>query len=249
MNENEEGAGDEEGANDHEEPNPDVSFETGQILESMLLQNNCGLPCACRLEWYENTESKIPLAAIDVFWTRLNLLPEEIEKNDSNIDKEMDKVKQQLNSQPPQVKESLLSKIRALINPSMTDHQPPDVQQDTRGSPTAKAQQQRKEETQKPAVQHSRSKKSKAKMAIPDKDFPLLEGDSWAVSSAVDGGVSLHLTLCSTSGRPAEFGYGRSERGAAASGGIFLSFWATIGYVDASVHGRLWYIPVAGDDP
>ena len=58
----------------------------------------------------------------------------------------MDKLTQQLQTQPPLVLKSMLSKMKAVLNPSMTDHQPPEVQQDTRGRPTSKAQQKKKEE-------------------------------------------------------------------------------------------------------
>ena len=109
---------------------------------------------------------------------------------------------QQLKAQPPIVLKSMLSKIKEVVNPSMTDHQPPEVQQDTRGRPTSKAQQKKKEEVarrkdtrseakgksqkkdedaQKPAVQRSRSKKNKAKKTVEiiDEDFPLLVGDRY----------------------------------------------------------------------
>ena len=33
--------------------------------------------------------------------------------------------------------------MKAVLNPSMTDHQPPEVQQDTRGRPTTKVKQQK----------------------------------------------------------------------------------------------------------
>ena len=107
----------------------------------------------------------------------------------------MDKLTQQLHTQPPLVLKSMLSKMKAVLNPSMTDHQPPEVQQDTRGRPTTKAKQQKNEDlarrkdkqpesqrndyTQKPNVRRSRSKKSKEEkntLPIIDKDFPLLAG-------------------------------------------------------------------------
>ncbi|KAF5785584.1 hypothetical protein HanXRQr2_Chr10g0430321 [Helianthus annuus] len=104
----------------------------------------------------------------------------------------MDRVTQQLQAQPPIVLKSMLSKIKAVVNPSMTDHQPPKIQQDTWGRPTTKSKQQKNEElarckdkqpqsqrnddTQNPVVRRSRSKKSKAKNTIPilDEDLQLL---------------------------------------------------------------------------
>ncbi|XP_035834243.1 uncharacterized protein LOC118482718 [Helianthus annuus] len=167
-----------------------------------VLFTSCGLPCACRMEWWENTNCKIPLAAVDKFWTKLDFNAEELKEDDNNLREEMDRVMQQLKAQPPIVLKSMLSKIKEVVNPSMTDHQPPEVQQDTRGRPTSKAQQKKKEEVarrkdtrseakgksqkkdedaQKPAVQRSRSKKNKAKKTaeIIDEDFPLLVGDRY----------------------------------------------------------------------
>ncbi|KAM0071804.1 putative OTU domain-containing protein [Helianthus debilis subsp. tardiflorus] len=96
----------------------------------------------------------------------------------------MDKITQQLQSQPPPVKRSMISKLLAVVNPSMTDHRPPEVQNDTRGRPTDKARQQRNEEAdkddpKKKVVQCSRLKKSKDKEKICDEEFPLLVGDRY----------------------------------------------------------------------
>ncbi|KAJ0453460.1 hypothetical protein HanIR_Chr15g0729591 [Helianthus annuus] len=41
----------------------------------------------------------------------------------------MDRLTQQLQTQPPLVLKSMLSKMKAVLNPSMTDHQPPEVHQ------------------------------------------------------------------------------------------------------------------------
>ncbi|XP_021980399.1 uncharacterized protein LOC110876537 [Helianthus annuus] len=167
-----------------------------------VLFTSCGLPCACQMEWWENTNCKIPLAAVDKFWTKLDFNAEELKEGDNNLREEMDRVMQQLKAQPPIVLKSMLSKIKKVVNPSMTDHQSPEVQQDTRGRPTSKAQQKKKEEVarrkdtrseakgksqkkdedaQKPAVQRSRSKKNKAKKTVEiiDEDFPLLVGDRY----------------------------------------------------------------------
>ncbi|KAJ0624070.1 putative MULE transposase domain, FHY3/FAR1 family [Helianthus annuus] len=95
----------------------------------------------CQMEWWENTGCKIPLAAIDKFWTKLDFSTEKLNQDECNIQAEMDKLTQQLHTQPPLVLKSMLSKMKAVLNPSMTDHQPPEVQQDTWGRPTTKAKQ------------------------------------------------------------------------------------------------------------
>ncbi|XP_035834133.1 uncharacterized protein LOC118482654 [Helianthus annuus] len=141
------------------------------------------------MEWWENRGCKIPLAAIDKFWTKLDFSTEELNQDECNIQAEMDNLTQQLHTQPPLVVKSMLSKMKAVLNPSMTDHQPPEVQQDTRGRPTTKVKQQKNKDkqpesqsndyTQKPNVRRSRSKKTKEEkntLPIIDKDFPRLAG-------------------------------------------------------------------------
>ncbi|XP_021986754.1 uncharacterized protein LOC110883259 [Helianthus annuus] len=153
------------------------------------LSTGCGFPCACQMEWWENTGCKIPLAATDKFWTKLDFSTEELNQDDCNIQAEMDNLTQQLHTQPPLVVKSMLSKMKAVLNPSMTDHQLPEVQQDTRGRPTTKVKQQKNKDkqpksqrndyTQKPNVRRRRSKKTKEEkntLPIIDKDFPRLAG-------------------------------------------------------------------------
>ncbi|XP_035845796.1 uncharacterized protein LOC118492112 [Helianthus annuus] len=133
-----------------------------------VLFTSCGLPCACRMEWWENTNCKIPLAAVDKFWTKLDFNAEELKEDDNNLREEMDRVMQQLKAQPPIVLKSMLSEIKEVVNPSMTDHQPPEVQQDTRGRPTSKAQQKKKEE-----VARRKDTRSEAKGKSQKKDEEL----------------------------------------------------------------------------
>ncbi|XP_022031420.1 uncharacterized protein LOC110932389 [Helianthus annuus] len=49
------------------------------------LSTGCGLPCACQMEWWENTGCKIPLTAIDKFWTKLDFSTEELNQDECNI--------------------------------------------------------------------------------------------------------------------------------------------------------------------
>ena len=91
------------------------------------------------------TDHKIPLDSIDVFWRKLDMKPAKTNDEDVDLDAELDVMKQHLMSQPPQVKKSMLSKIKSVFNPLKSNKKPPVVQQNTRGRPTSKVQEQRKE--------------------------------------------------------------------------------------------------------
>ena len=91
-----------------------------------------------------NTGLKIPLYAVDVFWRKLDFKPESVEPQEIDIDKEIEQVKQHIVSQPPAVKKSMLSKIKAVIYPQKSEKKPPVVKQQTRGRPTTKQTEQRK---------------------------------------------------------------------------------------------------------
>ena len=95
------------------------------------------------------TDRKIPLDSIDVFWRKLDMKPAKTNDEDVDLDAELDVMKQNLMSQPPQVKKSMLSKIKSVFNPLKSNKKPPVVQQNTRGRPTSKVQEQRKDDAQR----------------------------------------------------------------------------------------------------
>jgi hypothetical protein len=78
----------------------------------------------------------VSLADIDIFWTRLDFMPEVAENPEFDFQHEMNAFAEQLRSQPVQVKKSMLQKMKEVLNPIMTKHKPPEVQTDTRGRPT-----------------------------------------------------------------------------------------------------------------
>ena len=57
-----------------------------------------------------NTGTRISVSEVDVFWTRLDYMPEEVEEEECHLQREMDKVTEQLKSQPPQVKKKYIIK-------------------------------------------------------------------------------------------------------------------------------------------
>ena len=116
-------------------------------------------------------------------------------------------MKEKLKSQPPQVKKNMWSKIISVVNPSMTDHQPPEVQTKTRGRPKGKGIKQEEDAEKKvsiiiititiiniiiinyyeffplqedePVRRRRPSDQAKDKNVICDKDFPLLVGNRY----------------------------------------------------------------------
>ncbi|KAL8251607.1 hypothetical protein R6Q59_035300 [Mikania micrantha] len=79
------------------------------------LWTSCGLPCACHISKYLNTETKIPLFEIDIFWTKLKTtnptLLEEEEEEEIDVIEQMGLVIEEINSKPPEIKRSLIKKV------------------------------------------------------------------------------------------------------------------------------------------
>ncbi|KAI3732824.1 hypothetical protein L1987_64033 [Smallanthus sonchifolius] len=110
------------------------------------LFSSCGLPCACRLANIEATGGIIPLDAVDVFRRKLDLKPSFFDDENVDVDKVLGQVRNKIMSQPDQVKRSMLSRIAGVVFPSKSNKKASVVQEDTRGRPTLKKQQQRKQD-------------------------------------------------------------------------------------------------------
>ncbi|KAI3806408.1 hypothetical protein L1987_22313 [Smallanthus sonchifolius] len=126
-----------------ESPTPDIyQYNFNRLYERL----SCGLPCACRLASIEATGGRIPLDALDVFWRKLDLKPSFVDDENVDVDKVLGQVRNKIISEPNQVKRSMLSRITGVVFPSKSNKKAPVVQKDTRGRPTLKKQQQRKQD-------------------------------------------------------------------------------------------------------
>ncbi|KAL8262507.1 hypothetical protein R6Q59_023856 [Mikania micrantha] len=107
------------------------------------LWTSCGLPCACNISKYYNTDKKIPLSDIDIFWTKLNTanptLLEEEEEEEIDVIGQIGLVTKEINSKLSKIKKSLIKKVLAQVFPNKSDKKEPSVEKDTRGPPTLKA--------------------------------------------------------------------------------------------------------------
>ncbi|KAJ0548314.1 putative OTU domain, MULE transposase domain, FHY3/FAR1 family [Helianthus annuus] len=121
------------------------------------LYTSCGLSCACRLEPYTTNGQMIPLELIDPFWRKLNLdsIVEPSKVDSSDLDGEFALLKQHLSAQPRELKKNLIQKMKELVQLNKTKLKQPVVQKNTRGRPTLKAQQQRKDDSFTEPSRHS----------------------------------------------------------------------------------------------
>lgn len=109
------------------------------------LFTSCGLPCACRLEQLEREGDQIRLFDVDLFWRKLDFKAAKINCENIDVDAEFEKLKATIDQTPPQVKKSYLEKFAQIIKGN-SPKKPPVVQKKTRGRPTLKQQEQRREE-------------------------------------------------------------------------------------------------------
>ncbi|XP_038679431.1 uncharacterized protein LOC119980706 [Tripterygium wilfordii] len=97
------------------------------------------LPCAHELAIDTNEGRPTPLACIDKFWKKLDLLPcVSPEDDDLNCSVELQMFTKQFKHQSRPGKVSLLRKLRELINPSITALLQPVVKTDICGHPSSK---------------------------------------------------------------------------------------------------------------
>ncbi|KAL6584898.1 hypothetical protein OROMI_004187 [Orobanche minor] len=108
------------------------------------LRSSCGLPCACELSMY--TGKYIPLDSIDIFWRKLDISPSTFVQNDDiSCDGELEHSKENFYKQSKVEKKSLLRKLKDIIGRTTTDIQVPRVQKNTRGRPSLKKPQQKRD--------------------------------------------------------------------------------------------------------
>ena len=96
------------------------------------------------------TGERIRLNSIDAFWKKLDFKPAK-KSEFIDVDAEFEKIKTQIKFTPPHVTKSYIDKIKDIFKPGKTSNKPPVVQKNTRGRPTLKTQEQRREE----AARHS----------------------------------------------------------------------------------------------
>ncbi|XP_021980708.1 uncharacterized protein LOC110876856 [Helianthus annuus] len=110
-----------------------------------------------RLPRKKNDGQMIPLELIDPFWRKLNLDPIlKPSKVDSfDLDGEFVLLKLHLSAKPREVKKNLLQKMKDLLQLNKTKLKQPVVQKNTRGHPTLKAQEQRKDDSFTEPSRHS----------------------------------------------------------------------------------------------
>lgn len=96
---------------------------------------------------YFNTDRKVPLRAVDIFWRKLDFLESTNDEEEPlDLQQNLVQVFQEIKKKPTVVQKSLLSKIVAVVFPVKTDKKAPIVQKQSRGRPNAKKQQQRKDD-------------------------------------------------------------------------------------------------------
>ena len=88
---------------------------------------------------------QIPLFEIDLFWRKLDFNTASINYENFDVDTEFEKLKKSLDENPIQVKRSYLEKFFQVIKGN-SPKKPPVVQTKTRGRPTLKQQEQRRDE-------------------------------------------------------------------------------------------------------
>ncbi|KVH89345.1 hypothetical protein Ccrd_008666 [Cynara cardunculus var. scolymus] len=116
------------------EINRSIGFQLDSSTCGCQLHSSCGLPCACKLSLYVNS---------DIFWRMLNISPVTSFQSDNICcDAEVNHFKEQFNKQSEAGKRSFLRKLVNVFNPSKTTMKPPTVKRNTRGRLSLKKQQQ-----------------------------------------------------------------------------------------------------------
>ncbi|XP_038683661.1 protein FAR1-RELATED SEQUENCE 5-like [Tripterygium wilfordii] len=122
-----------------------LEFERSKVVGEDIYSCRCklrtsnGLPCAHELAIYTNEDRPIPLACIDKFWKKLDLLPSVSHVNDDiDCSVELQMFTEQFKHQSRPGKVSLLRKLREIINPSITALLQPVVKTNIRGRPSSK---------------------------------------------------------------------------------------------------------------
>ena len=95
---------------------------------------------------FSSTGQQIRINLIDVFWKKLDFKPAKKNIEDIDVNAEFEKLKQQIDPTPPQVKRSFFEKFQQILNPGNNNKKHPAVLKKTRGRPTLKTQEQRKVE-------------------------------------------------------------------------------------------------------
>ncbi|XP_038693779.1 uncharacterized protein LOC119991505 [Tripterygium wilfordii] len=117
-----------------------VEFERSKVLGEDIYSCGCklrtsyGLPCAHKLAMYMNEGHPIPLACIDKFWKKLDLLScVSLEDDDIDCNVKLQMFQEQFKHKSRPGKVSLLRKLREIINPSITTLLDPVVKTNTYG--------------------------------------------------------------------------------------------------------------------
>ncbi|KAL8241908.1 hypothetical protein R6Q59_012210 [Mikania micrantha] len=106
--------------------------------------------------FYYGDNTKIPLAGVDIFLTKLDTRPLFLDEEEINVEEQLQAVKQQIMTQPTKVKKSMMKKILATAFPGKSDKKPPVVQKDVRRHPSSKVQQQKKKDSQHSVIDQPR---------------------------------------------------------------------------------------------
>ncbi|XP_038711745.1 uncharacterized protein LOC120005936 [Tripterygium wilfordii] len=128
-------------------PQSDLESAVSSIHQLIQVIYSCGcklrmsnrLPCAHELAIYTNEDCPIPIACIDKFWKKLDLLPSVSPVNDDidcSVEQQMFAEQFKRQSKPDKV--SLLRKLREIINPSITSLFEPVVKTNISGCPSSK---------------------------------------------------------------------------------------------------------------
>ncbi|XP_038688749.1 uncharacterized protein LOC119987916 [Tripterygium wilfordii] len=122
-----------------------LEFERSKVVGEDINSCRCklrtsnGLSCAHELAIYTNEDRPIPLACIDKFWPKLDLLPSVSHVNDDiDCSVELQMFTEQFKHQSRSGKVSLLRKLKEIINPSITALLQPVVKTNIRGRPSSK---------------------------------------------------------------------------------------------------------------
>ncbi|KAK9062737.1 hypothetical protein SSX86_019926 [Deinandra increscens subsp. villosa] len=121
-------------------------FHEMNVTCGCQLFTGSGLPCACRLERYEQTA--IPLGDIDPFWQKLDIdtPAHPYEEEPINYEADFEEIKKTVMSKPENIRRQYMEKLKGVFNSSGSGKREPLVKTDNRGRPPSQAKEKKSRE-------------------------------------------------------------------------------------------------------
>ena len=103
------------------------------------LRRTHGLPCAHEIAEYQRENRPIPLACIDSYWRKLDMLRNSnVQHKKLSCQAELDRISKRFEDYDDTMKIQLLKKLKELANPESSSLTEPEVKLKTRGRPKTK---------------------------------------------------------------------------------------------------------------